>query len=72
MHCIIWMSILCALTSHVSLIMRGIQRERDSFEDFDKRMGMRKQFVEDLQKQFPDLGLNYSIGGQISIDIFPQ
>lgn len=27
--------------------------------------------VEVLKKQFPDYGLTYSIGGQISFDVFP-
>ena len=32
---------------------------------------MRKEFVEVLKKEFQDLGLSYSIGGQISFDVFP-
>jgi phosphomannomutase len=28
--------------------------------------------VEILKKEFADLGLTYSIGGQISFDVFPQ
>ena len=32
---------------------------------------MREKFVEALQDKFPDLGLQYSIGGQISFDVFP-
>ena len=32
---------------------------------------MREKFVEALQKEFPDIGLKYSIGGQISFDVFP-
>ncbi len=32
----------------------------------------RKKFIEALKKKFGHLGLTYSIGGQISFDIFPQ
>ena len=28
--------------------------------------------VEALRKEFPDLGLTFSIGGQISFDVFPR
>lgn len=33
--------------------------------------GIRKKFVDILQKEFADYGLTYSIGGQISFDVFP-
>ena len=48
------------------------QKERDEFEKWDKESGCRKKLVETLRKEFPDLGLTYSIGGQISFDVFPQ
>lgn len=32
----------------------------------------RKTFVETLKQKFGHLGLTYSIGGQISFDVFPQ
>ena len=32
---------------------------------------IREKFVAALQKEFPDIGLKYSIGGQISFDVFP-
>ena len=32
---------------------------------------VRENFVEALEKAFPDIGLKYSIGGQISFDVFP-
>lgn len=32
---------------------------------------MRKDFVEILKKQFADYNLHFSIGGQISFDVFP-
>lgn len=45
--------------------------ERNEFEAFDKQHKIRETFVEALKKEFPDLGLTYSIGGQISFDVFP-
>ncbi|KAL1955053.1 hypothetical protein VTO42DRAFT_344 [Malbranchea cinnamomea] len=45
--------------------------ERNEFEKYDKEHGIRKAFVEALKKEFPDYGLTYSIGGQISFDVFP-
>lgn len=47
------------------------QEERNEYEVFDKANGIRKRMVEALRKEFPDLGLEYSIGGQISFDVFP-
>ncbi|KAI9792065.1 MAG: Phosphomannomutase [Peltula sp. TS41687] len=46
-------------------------REREEFEAFDKQAGVRRAMVEALRREFPDLGLTYSIGGQISFDVFP-
>ncbi|KAJ9060561.1 Phosphomannomutase 1, variant 3 [Entomophthora muscae] len=46
--------------------------ERAEFEKFDLKNGIRKKFVEVLKKEFPDYGLTFSIGGQISFDVFPQ
>jgi len=48
------------------------QAERDQFAAYDKEHGIREKFVQDLRTQFPDLGLAFSIGGQISIDVFPE
>lgn len=48
------------------------QEERDDFEKFDEEAGVRKEFVSVLEKEFADLKLKYSIGGQISFDVFPQ
>lgn len=47
------------------------QAERDQFGEYDKEHQIRKQFVQALEKEFPNLGLVYSIGGQISFDAFP-
>lgn len=48
------------------------QKERDEFEIFDKATGVRKNMIAALQSKFEDLKLTYSIGGQISFDVFPQ
>lgn len=48
------------------------QEERDDFEKFDETAGVRKAFVAVLEKEFASLNLKYSIGGQISFDVFPQ
>jgi phosphomannomutase len=48
------------------------QEERDDFEKFDLATGIRKKFVEVLREKFADFGLTYSIGGQISFDVFPK
>ena len=48
------------------------QEERDNFEKFDQTANVRKAMVEALKKEFADYGLTYSIGGQISFDVFPN
>ncbi|KAL4783492.1 eukaryotic phosphomannomutase-domain-containing protein [Aspergillus varians] len=45
--------------------------ERDEFQEYDSVHNIRQPFVEALKKEFPDYGLSYSIGGQISFDVFP-
>lgn len=45
--------------------------ERNEFEAYDKIHKVREQMVAALKKEFPDYGLTYSIGGQISFDVFP-
>ncbi|KAL1494186.1 hypothetical protein ABEB36_009825 [Hypothenemus hampei] len=47
------------------------QEERDAFEKYDKEHKIRAKMIEELEKEFPDLGLTFSIGGQISFDVFP-
>jgi len=43
------------------------------FSLFDsKEHKVREKMVEDMRKQFPELGLQFSIGGQISFDVFPN
>ncbi|KAM7209094.1 Eukaryotic phosphomannomutase [Naviculisporaceae sp. PSN 640] len=57
---------------NVSPIGRNASNEeRQEFEQFDKKTGVRKEFVEKLREKFGDLGLTFSIGGQISFDVFP-
>jgi len=46
--------------------------ERHEFNAYDKQHNVRAAFVKALQEKFPDYGLTYSIGGQISFDVFPH
>ncbi|KAL2016412.1 hypothetical protein VTK56DRAFT_3533 [Thermocarpiscus australiensis] len=46
-------------------------KERNEFEAYDKEHGVRAAFVEKLKERFGHLGLTFSIGGQISFDVFP-
>ncbi|KAG6813827.1 Phosphomannomutase 1 [Tricholoma furcatifolium] len=46
--------------------------ERIEFEKYDKVHGHRAAFVKVLQEKFADYGLTFSIGGQISFDVFPH
>jgi len=48
------------------------QQERDEFDKYDQVHKIRAKMVQVLQQQFPELGLKYSIGGQISFDVFPE
>lgn len=43
-----------------------------SYEQFDLKHKVRETMVAALKKEFPDLGMKYSIGGQISFDVFPE
>ena len=45
--------------------------ERNAYEAYDLAHHIRRDFVAALQAEFPDYGLTYSIGGQISFDVFP-
>lgn len=57
---------------NVSPIGRNCSREeRNEYEKFDLEHKIREKFVAALKKEFPDYGLQYSIGGQISFDVFP-
>ncbi|KAK5663266.1 hypothetical protein OQA88_3693 [Cercophora sp. LCS_1] len=46
-------------------------QERDDFEAWDKKAGIREKMVAALKERFGGLGLTFSIGGQISFDVFP-
>lgn len=46
--------------------------ERKVFSDFDKKHRVRDKMIQDLKDQFPDVDLVYSIGGQISFDVYPR
>uniref|UniRef100_A0A8C3ISN4 Phosphomannomutase n=1 Tax=Chrysemys picta bellii TaxID=8478 RepID=A0A8C3ISN4_CHRPI len=48
------------------------QEERIEFYELDKREHIREKFVADLQREFAGKGLTFSIGGQISFDVFPN
>jgi phosphomannomutase len=57
---------------NVSPIGRNCSREeRNEFEKYDLSIRIREKFVEALKKEFSHLSLTYSIGGQISFDVFP-
>lgn len=45
--------------------------ERNAFEEYDLKHKIRETMVLALKKEFPDYDLTYSIGGQISFDVFP-
>uniref|UniRef100_A0A1D1XEL2 Phosphomannomutase n=1 Tax=Anthurium amnicola TaxID=1678845 RepID=A0A1D1XEL2_9ARAE len=48
------------------------QEERDEFEKYDKVYKIRAKMVSVLREKFAHLNLTFSIGGQISFDVFPQ
>lgn len=57
---------------NISPIGRNCSRaERNAFEDYDKIHNIRKTMVEAMSEKFAHLNLKYSIGGQISFDVFP-
>ncbi len=58
---------------NISPIGRNCSRaERNDYEEFDLKNNIRKNMVEAMRKEFADLNLTFSIGGQISFDVFPQ
>jgi len=48
------------------------QNERDEFEKYDEHAKVRSKMVATLEKRFADFNLKFSIGGQISFDVFPK
>lgn len=58
---------------NISPIGRNCSREeRDEFEEFDKTANVRKNFVDALKRLFDENDLTFSVGGQISFDVFPK
>jgi phosphomannomutase len=58
---------------NISPIGRNCSREeRNAYEVFDLANAVRKKMVAALQERFGHLNLKYSIGGQISFDVFPE
>ena len=58
---------------NISPIGRNCNREeRNDFEKFDLANKIRETMVAKMRTEFKDLNLTYSIGGQISFDVFPQ
>ena len=49
------------------------QKERDEFEKYDHVYKVREKLIDRLQKEYGEkFGLKFSIGGQISFDVFPH
>ncbi|CAI2379465.1 unnamed protein product [Moneuplotes crassus] len=46
--------------------------ERTDFFEYDKEQKIRPAMVEAMKEEFKDFNLTFSIGGQISIDVFPN
>ncbi|KAI0545081.1 eukaryotic phosphomannomutase [Xylaria curta] len=45
--------------------------ERLAFEKYDLQHSIRPNFIAKLKERFPHIDLTYSIGGQLSFDVFP-
>ncbi|CAE7270662.1 PMM [Symbiodinium natans] len=57
---------------NLSPIGRNCSREeRNEFEKFDLANNIRKTMVAKMKEEFADYNMTYSIGGQISFDVFP-
>ena len=48
------------------------QAEREEYERYDLEHKVRETMVNVLKEKFASYGLTYSIGGQISFDVFPH
>ena len=58
---------------NISPIGRNCSREeRNDYEKIDLEKNIRKDMVAAMKKEFADLNLTFSIGGQISFDVFPN
>lgn len=47
------------------------QEERDAFGKYDKEHKIREKMIQVLKTEFADYGFTFSIGGEISFDVFP-
>lgn len=57
---------------NISPIGRNCSREeRNAFESYDLKNNIRSSMITRLREEFHDIDLTYSIGGQISFDVFP-
>ena len=57
---------------NISPIGRNCSREeRNDYEVYDLQHKIRETMVTAMRAEFADLNLTYSIGGQISFDVFP-
>lgn len=58
---------------NISPVGRNCSREeRNDYEKYDLEHKIRETMVAAMKKEFADLNLTYSIGGQISFDCFPM
>ncbi|KAL0244146.1 hypothetical protein GEMRC1_008231 [Eukaryota sp. GEM-RC1] len=58
---------------NVSPVGRSVsQKERDAFYEYDKEHKVREKLITKLKTTFASWNLTFSIGGQVSFDIFPQ
>ncbi|CAH8864187.1 unnamed protein product [Trichobilharzia szidati] len=48
------------------------QSEREEFAEYDAKHKIREKFVSEMRSQFHNSPLQFAIGGQISIDVFPK
>lgn len=48
------------------------REERNMFAAYDQEHQIRKKMIDVLKVEFKDVDLTYSIGGQISFDVFPH
>merc|ERR1711865_1048535 len=48
------------------------QEERIAFNEYDNQNKVRAKLIDILKEKFADMNLHYSIGGQISLDVFPK
>ena len=58
---------------NISPIGRNCSKdERNAYEQYDLQNKVRATMVSVLEEKFKHLGLCFSIGGQISFDVFPK